>query len=123
MTITVEQPVTTATFTATIDPPREVQAGFVNHVCIEFSDYGKPVRDDDEQFSVSVRLRGKAKTPNGKPDKRTRSNGLLICFDWSELALALEVMAQTDHPMSEQTIRAIKARQERVKGTWLNPHD
>lgn len=30
--ITTEEPVSTVTFTATIDPPREVQAGFVNHI-------------------------------------------------------------------------------------------
>ncbi len=114
MTITVEQPVTTAVFTASIDPPREIQAGFARHICIEYTDYGPQNHPDDEQFTVQVRVRGRAKGPSGNPDRRTREGGLLVCFDWSELPLALEVMRQISHPLAQPTIDAIQARIDRL---------
>jgi len=94
MTTKLTDVITTTTLNVFFNPPVEVRGGFCEVMTVEFSDYG-PEEPDGQQFSISLRCKGREKTSSGKPDMRTRDRGLLVNHKDDELRLFLKCSEQS----------------------------
>ncbi|NBT32717.1 MAG: hypothetical protein EBT13_12690 [Rhodobacteraceae bacterium] len=84
----VEQVVTTTEFSARVEPPMEIRKGFVQRIFVRMNVCG----DDEQDRHVSVFIEGWGKTAAGKPDKRGGGNTRLVCMDYTEIPMALEML-------------------------------
>ena len=83
------------TFNVFFNPPHEMRSGFAEVMTVEFSDYGPPQREDDSQFNLSIRCKGRNKTASGKPDMRTRDRGLIIGRREEEMKMLIDALKGT----------------------------
>lgn len=92
MSFTIEPVITTVEITATCVPMIEIPKAFVSRVFVRLTRYEGGEQD------VAITIQGPNKTAAGKPDKRSAPNLRQVCFQWSEIRIALELMAASSHP-------------------------
>ena len=104
-------------FNVTMKPPREVRNGFAELLTVEFCDYG-PQPEEEDQFSLSVRLRGRDKTSKGKPDMRSRDTGMILSHRGEDLAILLEATASSEDQRIVQIRKFAEQEIEKYSARW-----
>lgn len=108
----VEQVVMTTEFSARVEPPREIRKGFVRRIFVRMNVCG----DDEQDRHVTIMIEGWGKTAAGKPDKRGAGNTRLVCMEWSEIPMALEMLEGIATPIAAAAADQIRRQFAHVIG-------